>query len=145
MNEFLNTLIALLIVVLSIFLVFKLINVVAVSLRARKVKNKKVNLPPKLSRILTDKGCLVLYFSSPTAERGSKKMSNVVKIINEEFKNVVKFDITKDKKEAELLNVISAPTTVIIDKNSVVRYYFTGFKPYPSVRRMIEKVTETNL
>ncbi len=140
MNEFLNTLIALLIVVVSIFLIFRLINVIAVTLRARKVKNKKVNLPPKLSKILTDKGCLVLYFSSPIAERGSKKMSNVMKIINEEFKNVVKLDITKDKKEAELLNVISAPTTIIIDKNSVVRYYLTGFKPYPSVKGKVERV-----
>ncbi len=142
MSEFVNTLLALLIFVLSVFLFFKLINVLAIFLRARKVKNKKVNLPPKLSKILTDRGCLVVYFSSPLAEKGTKKMSNVMKIINEEYKNVVKLDITKDKKEAELLNAISAPTTIIIDKNSIVRYYFTGFKPYPSVKSMIEDVLQ---
>ena len=142
MSNLINTLIALSIIVISIYLIFKIINSLAIALRARKVKNKKVTLPPKISRSLTNKDCLILYFSSPIAEKGNKKMSNVMKLINDEYKNVIKLDISKDKTEAELLNVISAPTTVIIDKNGTVRHYLTGFKPYPSIKSMIERITK---
>ncbi|MCX8028511.1 MAG: hypothetical protein N2712_00750 [Brevinematales bacterium] len=139
MDNFLNIVIALLIVVGSVWAVFRFINFLAVLLRARVVKNKKIQLPPKYQRLLSDKRILVLYFSSPLSEKGRNKMTNVMKLVDEEYGNVVRFNLVNDKKEAEKFNVISAPTIVIIDSEGIVREYKTGFIPFPKVKGMIEK------
>lgn len=140
MLDIANTLLAILIVIVSIWAVFRLINFLAVSLRARSVKNHKAPLSPRYQKMLNDKNVLVLYFYSPLTERGRNKMSNVMKIIDEEFGNVVKLNMLNDKKEAEKFNVISAPTIVIIDKEGIVREYKTGFIPYPKMKSMIERI-----
>lgn len=139
MNETLNVILALLIVIVSVWFVFKVIGWLAVFFRARVVKNKKIPLPPKYQRMLNDKKVLVLYFSSPLSERGRKKMSPVMKLLDEEYNNVIKFNITTDKSEAEKFNVISAPTVIIIDNEGIVREYKTGFLPYPKVKSLVEK------
>lgn len=139
MNETLNVILALLIVIVSIWFIFKAINWLAVFFRARSVKNKKIPLPPKYQRMLNDKKVLVLYFSSPLSERGRKRMSPVMKLLDEEYNNVIKFNIITDKSEAEKFNVISAPTIVIIDNEGIVREYRTGFLPYPKVKSLVEK------
>lgn len=140
MPDIANTLLAILIVILSIWGVFKLIGFLAVSLRARSIKNIKVPLSPRYQRMLNDKGVLVLYFYSPLTERGRNRMSSVMKIVDEEFGNVVRINMVNDRKEAEKFNVISAPTIVIIDKEGIVREYKTGFIPYPKVKSMIERI-----
>ncbi|MFN4244583.1 MAG: hypothetical protein ACK4F9_00340 [Brevinematia bacterium] len=139
MENVLNVVIALLVVIFSTWFVFKAIKWFAVFLRSRSVKNKRIPLQPKYKKMLNDKGILVLYFSSPLTERGRNKMSNVMKIIDEEYGNVIKFNLINDKIEAEKFNVISAPTIVIIDKEEVVKEYKTGFIPYPKVKSLIEK------
>ncbi len=139
MNDTLNVLLALLIVIVSIWLIFKTISWLAVFFRARVVKNKKIPLPPKYQRMLNDKKVLVLYFSSPLSERGRKKMTPVMKLLDEEYNNVIKFNITTDKSEAEKFNVISAPTIIILDSEGVVREYKTGFLPYPKIKSLVEK------
>lgn len=50
MNDTLNVLLALLIVIVSIWLIFKTISWLAVFFRARVVKNKKIPLPPKYQK-----------------------------------------------------------------------------------------------
>ncbi len=138
--EWFYSLLALLIIVLSVFLIFRFIGWLAVFLRYRNVKGKKIPVVPKIQKVLINQNCAVLYFTSPIAEKTRSKMSNVIKIISEEYKNVIRFDITKDKQDAERYNVISAPTTIILSKDGTVCEYFVGFKPYPKVKRMIEKV-----
>lgn len=139
MNDTLNVLLALLIVIVSIWLIFKTISWLAVFFRARVVKNKKIPLPPKYQRMLNEKKVLVLYFSSPLSERGRKKMTPVMKLLDEEYNNVIKFNITTDKSEAEKFNVISAPTIIILDSEGIVREYKTGFLPYPKIKSLVEK------
>lgn len=139
MESVLNVLLALAIVVVFVWFVFSFIRWLAVFLRARVVKNKKIPIAPKYQKMLNEKKVLVLYFSSPLTERGRTKMSNVMKIVDEEYGNVIKFNLVNDKKEAEKFNVISAPTVIILDKEGIVREYKSGFIPYPKVKHMIEK------
>lgn len=89
--------------------------------------------------MLNEKKVLVLYFSSPLSERGRKKMTPVMKLLDEEYNNVIKFNITTDKSEAEKFNVISAPTIIILDSEGIVREYKTGFLPYPKIKSLVEK------
>ncbi|MCS7299521.1 MAG: thioredoxin family protein [Spirochaetia bacterium] len=140
MLDITNTLLAILIVILSVWIVFKFISFLAVSLRARSIKNLKVPLSPRYQKMLNDKDVLVLYFYSPLTEKGRNRMGNVMKIVDEEFGNVIKINMVNDRKEAEKFNVISAPTIVIIDKEGIVREYKTGFIPYPKVKSMIERI-----
>lgn len=139
MNGVTNVILALTVVVLSIWVVLKAVGWLAVFFRARVVKNKKIPLPQRYQRMLNEKKVLVLYFSSPIAERGRNRMGGVMKLIEEEYGNVIKFNLVTDKKEAERFNVISAPTIIIIDKEGTVREYKTGFIIYPKVKAMVEK------
>lgn len=127
------------VVILSIWLIFKLISYLAVYFRAKAVKNKKVPLPPKLQKLLQEKKVLVLYFSSPLSEKGRNNMAPVIKVVDEEYGNVVKFNLVKDKQDAERFKVITAPTVIILDKDGIVRYYKVGFVPYPPIKSVIEK------
>ncbi|MGB9621152.1 MAG: thioredoxin family protein [Brevinematia bacterium] len=127
------------VLVLSIWLVFKLINYLAVFFRARGIRNKKISLPPKLQKLLQEKKVLVLYFSSPFSEKGRNNMGPVMKVVDEEYGNVIKFNLVKDKQDAERFKVITAPTIVIIDKEGIVRYYKVGFVPYPSIKSVIDR------
>lgn len=139
MQDIGNVILALVIFVVSVWGIFKVIGSLAVFFRARVVKNKKVPLPQKYQRLLNEKKVLVLYFSSPISEKGRNKMSGVMKLIDEDYGNVIKFNMVNDKKEAEKFNVITAPTIIVLDKDGVVRDYKTGFIPYPKVKSMIEK------
>ncbi|MEN2998089.1 MAG: hypothetical protein ABDH28_03530 [Brevinematia bacterium] len=139
MQDIYSVVLAIVLVVLSVWLVFKVIGWLAVFLRARVVKNKRIPLPQKCQKLLGEKGVIVLYFSSPLAERGRNRMGGVMKLVDEEYGNVIKFNLTSDRKEAEKFNVITAPTIVVIDGEGIVREYKSGFISYPRVKAIIER------
>lgn len=126
-------------VLLLLILIIRLSFALGIYLRRREIVGKKIKIPPKIQKILRERQSAVVYFSSPMYERGPNRMLPVIKRVSEEYKNTIKYDLFKDKPVASMFNVITAPTTIILDKEGTVVDYFVGFKPFPVIERAIKR------